>query len=426
MTRIAAVVVAAVVLVTFGAMHGRSARADTSTVCPVTSTSSATDVRMCADAYNQLKQRLSGDLAAALTTQHQLSQTVAAASARAQLLAAELVNEEARVAQLQSEVAQLDQQIADLETRIENERAQAKALARALYRSPTSFLDIVASSGNLADALTAAADMVVAGQRAHALQEKLTVDLATAQSDRDARQSDLDQENATLAQVQSGISDLAGVQSQLTDLTTELSALTTRIQTTAAGLANVSPDVTAQVASLMETQQTTLSGEEEAAAWAVAGAGAGLATDLMELPVGFGPKGMVLSWPLLGGVLTQPFGPTSLTLEPPLGQYAHFHTGIDIAAAYGSPVMAAADGLVVSVQHTSVGYGNYVIIAHGGGLLTLYGHLADTAVVEGQQVVRGQVIGHEGSSGLATGPHVHFEVRVSGAVVDPLAYLPPR
>ncbi len=426
MIRIAAVAVAAVMVVSFGAVQGREARADTATVCPVTGSANATAARMCTDAYNQLRQRLSGDLAAALTTQHDLSQTVAAASARAQLLSYELMQEEAKIAELQSEIAAFDQQIADLQTRIDNERAQAKALVRAIYRSPTSFLDIVASSGNLADALTATADMVVAGQRAHALQEKLTADLATVQADRDARQSDLDQENETLAQVQSGVSDLADVQSQLDQLTSELSALTARIQTAAAGLTNVSPDVTAELAGLIESQQTTLSGEEQAAAWAVAGAGAGLATDLMELPTGFGPKGLDLSWPMLGGALTQPFGPTSLALEPPLGQYAHFHTGIDIAAPFGTPVMAAADGLVVSVQHTSVGYGNYVIIAHGDGLLTLYGHLADTSVVEGQRVVRGQVIGHEGDSGLATGPHVHFEVRVNGAVVDPMAYLPPR
>ena len=224
--------------------------------------------------------------------------------------------------------------------------------------------------------------------------------------------------------MQTGVSDLADIQSQLNQLTSDLSDLISRIQTTAAGLTGVSPDVTAQLASLMESQRTTLSGEEQTSAWAIAGAGAGLATDLMELPAGFGPAGLALTWPLLGGVLTQPFGPSSLALEPPLGQYAHFHTGIDIAAPYGSPVLAAADGLVVSVQHTSVGYGNYVIIAHGGGLLTLYGHLADTTVVEGQQVGRGQVIGHEGATGLATGPHVHFEVRYNGAVVDPMSYLP--
>ena len=147
---------------------------------------------------------------------------------------------------------------------------------------------------------------------------------------------------------------------------------------------------------------------------------------LMALPAGFGPYGLQLSWPIIGGTLTQPFGPTTFALEPPLGQYPHFHTGIDIAAPSGTPVLAAADGLVVAVLHTSVGYGNYVIVAHGGGYFTLYGHLANTQVVDGQHVVRGQLVGDEGATGLATGPHVHFELRYNGAVIDPLAYLPPR
>jgi murein DD-endopeptidase MepM/ murein hydrolase activator NlpD len=425
MKRGTAIAIAGFMLAALVAVHAREARAD-ATSCPVTAISTATDARICTDAYNQLRQRLSGDLAAALTTQHQMSQTVAAATVRAQLLAAELTQEEAKVAQLQAEVAQLDRQIADLQTRIDTERAQLAALARAIYRQPSSFLDIIASSGNLADALTATADMVVAGQRAHALQERLQTDLATAQADRDARQSDLDEENATLDQVQSGIGDLTDIQVELNTLTSQLSALIARIRTTVAGMAGVSPDVSAALASLMESQQSTLSGEAQAAAWAIAGAGAGLAADLMELPAGFGPAGPAMSWPLAGGALTQPFGPTSFALEPPLGQYAHFHTGVDIAAPYGSPVFAAADGLVVSVQHTGVGYGNYVIVAHGGGFLTLYGHLADTSVVEGEHVARGEVVGHEGTSGLTTGPHLHFEVRYNGAVVDPMRYLLPR
>lgn len=425
MRRAAAAGLAGIVAAALFAMQGHQARADT-TVCPVTATSTATDARTCTDAYNALRQRLSGDVAAALTTQHQLSQTISAATARAQLLAAELTQEEAKITELQNEIAALDDQIAALQTRIDMERTQLKALTRAIYREPSSWLDVIASSGNLADALTATADMVVAGQRAHALQERLTSDLATVQADRDARQSDLDDENATLDEVESGISDLAAIQSQLNTLNSQLSALITRIRAAAAGLTNVSPDVTTALAGLLETQESTLNSESQAAAWAIAGAGAGLAANLMELPAGFGPSGLVLSWPMARGTVTQPFGPTSFALEPPLGQYAHFHTGIDIAAPYGTPVFAAADGLVVSVQHTSVGYGNYVIVAHGGGFLTLYGHLADTTVFEGQHVTRGDVLGHVGTSGLSTGPHLHFEVRYNGAVVDPMRYLLPR
>ena len=424
MRRAAAILLATVSIATLVAYHAPAVRADTP-ACP--STLNATEARTCTQtALDQLRQRLGGDLAAALTTQQHLNQPVAAATARAELLAAQLAQEESKIFTLQREIASLDLQIAGLELRIDSERGQVKSLARALYRQPASFLDILASSGNLADALTATADLVVAGQRAHALQERLKTDLDTVQADRDARQSDLDQENATLAEIQSGSDQLTTVQAQIDDLASQLVGLIAHIRSTVNGLPNVSVDDARAVTTLMEQNETALSQQSQAAAWAVAGVGAGQAGALMALPSWFGPEGLTMSWPLTGGTLTQPFGPTSFALEPPLGNYPHFHTGIDIAAASGTPVGAAADGLVVSVQHTSFGYGNYVIVAHGSGIFTLYGHLADTSVVEGQRVVRGQLLGHEGESGLATGPHLHFEVRYNGAVVDPLSYLPPR
>ena len=427
MKRAAALALAAAMCAALFALRGPAPAAAT-TVCPSPSPSAtATDARTCTQSsLDQLTQRLGGDLAAALTTQHQLSATVAAATVRAQLLAAEVGQEELTIRQLQNQIASLDEQIANLELRIDNERAQLKALARAMYRRPSSFLDILASSGNLADALTATGDMVIAGQRAHALQERLADDLVTVQADRDARQSDLDDEQATLDQVQASVDQLATIQVQIDTLTNQLAALITHIRNTVAQLPNLSPDEAAQIATLMEQQETNLSQQSQSAAWALAGVGGGDAMALMELPVGFGPFGLQMSWPMIRGTLTQLFGPTTFALEPPLGQYKHFHTGIDIAAAYGTPVLAAADGLVVAVRHTTVGYGNYVIVAHGGGYFTLYAHLADTQVVEGQHVVRGQLVGDEGATGLATGPHLHFELRYNGAVIDPLAYLPPR
>jgi len=427
MRRAAALALAAALCAALFALRVPAPAAAT-TVCPNPSPSATpTDARTCQQsALDQLKQRLGGDLASALTTQQHLSDTVAAASARAQLLAAEVAQEELKIRNLRNQIASLDEQIAALEVRIDNERAQVRALARAMYRRPSSFLDILASSGNLADALTATGDMVIAGQRAHALQERLKNDLDTLQADRDARQSDLDQEQATLDQVQASVDQLVTIQAQIDTLTNQLAALITHIRDTVAQLPNLSPDVAAQIATLMEQQETNLSQQSQSAAWALAGVGAGDAMGLMALPAGFGPFGLQLSWPIAGGTLTQPFGPTTFALEPPLGQYKHFHTGIDIAAAYGTPVLAAADGLVVAVQHTSIGYGNYVIVAHGSGYFTLYAHLADTQVVDGQHVLRGQPVGHEGATGLATGPHLHFELRYNGAVIDPMSYLPPR
>jgi murein DD-endopeptidase MepM/ murein hydrolase activator NlpD len=128
-----------------------------------------------------------------------------------------------------------------------------------------------------------------------------------------------------------------------------------------------------------------------------------------------------------GAPISQPFGPTSLLLEPPLGPYPHFHTGIDFADPFGTPVRAAADGIVVAAATGRIGYGNYIILAHGQGVETLYGHLDALTVALGDKVVQGQVVGREGSSGFSTGPHLHFEVRVDGQFVDPMVYLPaPR
>ncbi|TMC47587.1 MAG: hypothetical protein E6J14_15155 [Chloroflexi bacterium] len=137
----------------------------------------------------------------------------------------------------------------------------------------------------------------------------------------------------------------------------------------------------------------------------------------------------------LAGTLTQPFGATDFGLEPPLVYhgvfYPHFHTGLDLAAPLDAPVRAAADGVVllatssVDSQGHYVGYGNYVLIAHPDGFATLYGHLDRIGVSAGQLVHQGDAIGLEGSTGWSTGPHVHFEIRHKGELLDPAPYLAP-
>ncbi len=122
-------------------------------------------------------------------------------------------------------------------------------------------------------------------------------------------------------------------------------------------------------------------------------------------------------WPLEGRV-TSSFGER---LDPFNGEGA-FHSGIDIAAPYGTPVRAAGDGDVTGAAMGS-GYGREVTINHGHDLLTLYGHLSALAVLPGQHVVRGQVVGYVGQSGRSTGPHLHYEVRVHMVPVNPHKYL---
>jgi murein DD-endopeptidase MepM/ murein hydrolase activator NlpD len=117
-------------------------------------------------------------------------------------------------------------------------------------------------------------------------------------------------------------------------------------------------------------------------------------------------------WPL-HGVVTSEYGPRS----------GGFHPGIDISDPTGTPIHAAGPGQVIYAGWDG-DYGNFVLIDHGGGIVTGYGHQSQIAVGQGEMVSQGQVIGYVGSTGNATGPHVHFEVRVNGSPENPRAYIP--
>lgn len=121
-------------------------------------------------------------------------------------------------------------------------------------------------------------------------------------------------------------------------------------------------------------------------------------------------------WPVSGFVITTYFGTR--------GAYQRYHTGVDLAAPYGTPIYASRAGQVEVSGWSRFGYGFHVILDHGGSVETLYGHMSRLAVGAGQWVQRGQLIGYVGSTGWSTGPHVHFEVRVNGTARNPLRYLP--
>ena len=122
-------------------------------------------------------------------------------------------------------------------------------------------------------------------------------------------------------------------------------------------------------------------------------------------------------WPVIGPI-TSSFGER----EDPFNGEGAFHSGVDISAAFGQLVRATADG-TVEIASMASGYGREILINHGNGIQTLYGHLSGFAVTAGQHVSRGQVIGYVGMSGRSTGPHLHYEVRIHNTPVNPYRYL---
>ena len=122
-------------------------------------------------------------------------------------------------------------------------------------------------------------------------------------------------------------------------------------------------------------------------------------------------------WPVEGHV-TGSFGER---IDPFNGEGA-FHSGVDIASSYGQPVVAPADGIVVFADFMG-GYGRAILLDHGHGITTRYGHLSNFAVTAGQHIQRGDTIGYVGLSGRSTGPHLHYEVRINDTPVNPHKYL---
>ena len=157
-------------------------------------------------------------------------------------------------------------------------------------------------------------------------------------------------------------------------------------------------------AAALAAQSSELAAQIQAAQLSPERTSASLVVDSSQSASGF-------IWPVSGSVVS-PFGL----------RWGRMHEGIDISAGSGAPIAAAASGTVISAGYMG-GYGNLVLIDHGGGLATAYAHLSGYAVGGGQAVSQGQVIGYVGCTGHCYGPHLHFEVRVNGAAVDPLGYL---
>jgi murein DD-endopeptidase MepM/ murein hydrolase activator NlpD len=356
----------------------------------------------------QLRDEIAGARAREGVLTSQLSDVTAAlrdAQARVDGQQARVVALEASLQLARSRVAQAGQLLHEKTTFLQfTERLDGKARRRLeqrirlIYmRGRPDLLSVLLSARSFSQALddvefikrVARQDQRIAGeaQRAHATAEKARADAVLAKAVALARQADVAQRTAEATTARDRL-----VASR------DVVAAAQRVKAQALASAREDRRSYLEEVDALEAQSAALA-ERIRAAQAASG-----------YQPSDGTPGR-LQWPVSGPV-TSGFGM----------RWGRMHEGIDIAVPSGTPVHAAADGRIVYAGWMS-GYGNLVVVDHGDGLATAYGHNTSVAVWVGQDVTAGQEIAISGSTGHSTGPHVHFEVRLNGAPVDPLGYL---
>ena len=374
---------------------------------------------------DQIRAQLGSNLADALAAQQQLKQSLADNAVQQGVLQGQIADVEAKIADLDVQIADAQRLEVVFANRITAERAQLRQLARAIYEQPGSVLVVVAEAHSLSDLLTRVADLNVAGARASEVKASLARDLTALQVQREKEQAARDDQIKQKEQLDSELAQLKVLQAQQESSVAQLQDKIAETQGELYMLSHQSTQLAQQITDMLQQQQDAIISAAMQSVWTqvqlwsqsnnigTIAASAGHSTKYRFI------------WPEPQASISQGFGPSTFWFEPAYGQYPHFHTGIDMVEPFGSPVYAADDGVVALVGSSSAGYGNYVVIAHSGGLDTLYGHLSTAVVKVGQPVTQGQPVGLEGSSGNSTGAHLHFELRINQRPVDPAPYLPP-
>jgi murein DD-endopeptidase MepM/ murein hydrolase activator NlpD len=374
---------------------------------------------------DQVRAQLGSNLADAMAAQEQLKQSLEINAAQQQDVSGRIADAQQKIADLEAQIAEAQRREAILASRIDAERAQLRQLARAIYSSPTSVLVILGQAQSLGDLLTRVADLNAAGSRAADLKTSMAKDLTDLQLERKQEQAARDEQVTLRDQLAAELAQLQVLQAQQVKSVADLQAKIDETRYELVLLSSQSAQLSQEIADILQQQQDAIIAAAMQTVWAQVQLWS-QSNSVGQIPASPGHSTKFrFIWPEPQAQISQGFGPSSCGCEPPYGGYAHFHTGIDLVEPFGSPVFAADDGVVALVGSTSSGYGNYVVIAHSGGLDTLYGHLSTGLVKIGQSVVQGQPIGLEGSTGNSTGAHLHFELRINQRPVDPAPYLPP-
>jgi murein DD-endopeptidase MepM/ murein hydrolase activator NlpD len=352
------------------------------------------------------------------------------AQLKATQLRGQIGAETAKRTQLQGQIAAYTTQIAQAETRRAADVAQLNLTDQSLLSLEASIADTTGKATDMKSQVQARTiDMYKKGPStylglllsAHSFRDflaRVTFIDGVLGADR-SKLGALDELNARLGQQRGEArqrrADIAAAKSAV-------DAETARITSLRAGVTQASQSLAAAVAddqALLGDVETEKATYLQAMA-KLAGESSSITTMLRarQINQSFAWANKKIPWPVTGPI-SSPFGPR---VNPIFGT-PEFHTGLDIAVNYGVPVAAAEAGQVVSASLME-GYGNVVIIDHGGALSTLYAHLSSMSVRQGQTVTKGQKIGAIGCTGLCTGPHLHFETRVGGVPVQPLNLLP--
>lgn len=359
------------------------------------------------------------DISDAKKKQQELEQQKNTAEAEKSELSSELDSIVSKMEKTQSDLTAKENEINDAETELVTAKANEddqyqtmKLRIKYMYENGSNeFLEILMEANSIADLLNKAEYI----NKISKCDRELLVEYEDTRKDVENRENALKKEYAELESLQDELAgEQANVEKLLADKNIQIDNLTSEISSNADKLKKLIAEAEAAEARRKEAEATAAA---QAAAAAQASASSGTSSSSSSGNASATGTGS-LTHPVPGAAITSGFGGR---VAPTAGATTG-HDGIDYGAGYGAAVYAADSGTVITAQYNSA-RGNYIVINHGNGMQTWYQHLSSMNVTVGQTVARGQVIGNVGTTGISTGPHLHFEVHVNGVPVNPLNYL---
>ena len=370
-----------------------------------------------ADDLDDQVQDLQGQIDSSRLEQENWQQVIEDVSAKLKQIQADLDAANARLQSIQTKQAEINAQIAQTQNEIVKMEAYLKTRqdvlnrrVRAIYmHGQLNYLEVILGANSFSDF----ANRVELLKRVIRSDYNLILEIQKQKAAIEAKKAQLEEDKRQLDAL---AAEAEKTRQEIAKKKAEQQKVLDAAKSNKAAAAQMEQDLNAQLASVRNLIQQRLAAAEAARQAAQQQAasddeGGGGSDDNYVQGTG------AMGWPC-SGPITSPFG---YRTHPIFGTTI-FHAGIDIGVDYGTPIHAADSGVVVYSGWIS-GYGNAVIIDHGGGISTLYGHNQSLVVSEGQSVSKGSVIAYAGSTGNSTGPHCHFEVDVNGSPVNPMGYL---